>query len=707
MGVPNLTSFLAEKHKEVWQAQQVSTWVVDGRAFLYEVYDRVCKAHGDFSLARFDERVVDLLNNMHEDGMVATFVFDGAAPPEKIETHRRRGVKKTATVQKWFNGDPLGDDTLPQPVFLEMNLKRVLSTFKGKGVDFTTADFEADAPLVAVAHAKKAHIASNDSDHMLMLLPCGFVHVRDFVGRDQGIKTFKVLTSDAVQRVFNLPHTSWPRLASLVGNDYIDKDRLALFHERRLGVARENRWRVIEAVADFLHTNPSDWNKHETLSEIGREEWKFSVESYDYHNKHREVDQDAMTKCKRCTNTSCSRCACPTWRVRAARSSPDFPRQLLGMVTDGVHLCPPLLEALGNVQNPSASAWYQSRPLRACVAHVLGRELFVDWVFSWSEAAGVDYSGESVSIAKKDLPAVDLPLLSYLAQPADSQRCVTYFERATMQSEGRLEQLDSMRGFSGRLVQTASALFWARTFHQHWGRALRWPELAALVLSLVLPKANRAEIAADCGTQAPDRELAKGFAAYEACLYSAIQLHSTLGSPLGEHGELDFEYLCEARFFFVKAGSSFAVSPAEFDETVVKNFDVLLKWWLRAVSGKMEVPLGGAEFSMDGSWRFQLGESSPPLPASSGASSAGAGLEQKEKEKRKLEKALQGIGKLEARGVQALTPEEQDKVSLKAEKELQLAEIERQLRLLRADADAAPGPDKSLRHLKQWRVAIK
>lgn len=705
MGVRGLTSFMDGKHKQSWKLEEAKNLVIDGQAFLIEFYGAyVATGSLGADYIFFQKRLRAFLQDLQDDGIIASFVFDGSTPREKMETKIQREIEKILFVQQGLSPDSKfsqkcpADQKGPMPLLLVVFGKQLMQTMS---ICYVTADVEADAPLVAQAQSIDAYIVSNDSDHMLMHGPKGFIRMRDLVRREAGECEFEVLTVSAVAVALSLPAGLLPELASLIGNDYILRDRLTAFHEKVLAsLPREDReekrdWSLIVAVARWLRIHSGNTRPQDaTLDAIDEKLLDYSVASYSARGALRDIADSAMHTPAvgfRPQGVEADAGApaqdVPNWFVKEFRTSPDFPRQLMGLVVDGVHLCPALGEALR--VGKDSSAWFQSLPVRAAVALALGLERFEDWRCCLQEhksgTVEVEYRRQTVELAAfkhlDPLPTHCADLLRSAGGPAESatmedlQGLASYFLKAhkvRLPAEEFQKHMEEAQPNRGCWVQLLSIFSWVESHKAQWGQPPRWMDLAALVAMTILPPKRRVVIAQG-GQAKPAAELTQSVASFEGCLLSGIELHTTLGKPFGR---IDFKFLCDSSFLFAVLSSRPILSTTELMEGTEFGhvFTKILLWLLGVLSVHMKPVLrGAAERCLDGGWKFYSAEETP-APQSEAAKQPGDDEQATAKKKKQLEKTLRQIGELAKKSV--LNDAERDKVARKPVVEAELAALQ-------------------------------
>jgi len=706
MGVLGLTGLFTEKHGDLWAVERIERLVVDAIAFTLELYKEHCHMHLGCDYTLFVDVLKKFLEALQSDGIVATFVFDGSVPAEKMDTKVKREADKMLVAQAMFEPNAHYEGKLPEsgphPTLLGLFAK---SVFADMGISHITSDAEADASLAVMAAETGAHVCSTDSDLMLMEGPKGFVHTNNFVKRQVGECSFKVLTVDSVAKTLKLPKSRLPYLASLTGNDVIDSKKLSTFHTKVLALYDQPRegkrlWIVIEAIAQWLRVQPGNvWQTEPSLFHIPEHSWQHSLKQYSQHTGAKEISPDKTSVQSVCWSDTDSQTSPPVWIVRLLRSCPSFPRQLCGMICSGNHLCPPLIEALRDDDTKKGSAWAQSQLIRAAVAQALGLTDFTDWSCSLQKAEGpncditseVQYCGQRLSVQsfKRLLPQLPAESCAALQDPNGPEQgdLMDYFFAVLQWKEVPIANMPLV---PGRLVQLGTLHFWTTSYQSQWGCPPSWSELAAFIMLMVAsPKQRTAEVhrVSLARDNTPDKQEARVLAGFEGCLLSALELHCALGLPCGA---VDCDYLFDPPFWHVLATAAHVYPSRILGTDNTKVFDAVLRFVLTSLKDHMKRELRGtAHLRADGSWKFTA-----PKPSGSGGKAVGKTISSPAKapvakhaastaedakvsasRRKQIEKKLRQILDLESSGKE-LNAQEQQKVAQKDAFEAELAALD-------------------------------
>mmetsp|Transcript_34451 Transcript_34451/g.106989 ORF Transcript_34451/g.106989 Transcript_34451/m.106989 type:complete len:705 (-) Transcript_34451:152-2266(-) len=677
MGVFGLTTFMTERHKDRWVSKKVDNVAVDAVAFVMTLYSRYFdwKQGGDYT--GFVEKLRHLLEGLKVAEVKGIFVFDGLSPPEKDETTRARRLQKRRIVQSLWGGEDVQGEG-PVPPMIQSFAKQLVAE---SGFEFLTSDFEADAPLVKIARDRGAFIVSNDSDHMVMPGPQGFVRMADFVkkfaeGESAEDAIFPVLAVDDVAEALNLSKSRLPELATLCGNDYISREKLQGFHEdvgekehrQRTEEAPSQRtpffFKVIQCTAAYLRRHDREtWMNHPCLQAHStwtnpRKDLEYSIRSYSIDSTAEQVALDASSlKWSHQVDPSADvEGPLPAWMVSAIRTGPLFPASIGTLCVLANHHSPLLVEPI-SAEVPSV--WECCLRLRQATASVFGVSEFEDYAFRFTKDGNVDYASQLVSCAPHPphCQLSDPTLASFKCAEGPVQSTplefMEHFFAAFLWPNWR-EHIEPLAPVlpKSRWPQLAAVRYWLACK----GSEPAWVEVATFLLMLLIPPDRRRTLRSD----AVKPRCARPLAGYHACLICGLELHAALGEPCGQP---DRDYMLDGPFFHSVAGYSkvdLGAPPLAEMLPSSRDFDVLLRALLASLAGRMKPVLRGSATGRASPWTFRT----KAAQASQPAEQADAAQEKTERRLKQVNKLLAQIEKLEAKGGE-LSKDEQGKVGRK------------------------------------------
>ena len=228
MGVKGLTKFIKRQDAMLEKVQLHDTKVIiDGAYFMfymYTCYQDLDYQHGG-EYEAYEDKCRLFITNLQKCKIDPRFVFDGAndIDDKKLATLKGRGEKNIRIAGEIADGK---SSEFLRPLLTGFVLRQVLTDL---GVPFATCDFEADNEIVALANAWKCPVLANDSDFFVMDIEAGYFPLDTLDWKDvrqsEGIYFLRAhkYTFSKFCKVFMVKQDLVPLLATLSGNDYVDK----------------------------------------------------------------------------------------------------------------------------------------------------------------------------------------------------------------------------------------------------------------------------------------------------------------------------------------------------------------------------------------------------------------------------------------------------------------------------------------------------
>ncbi|KAL9553332.1 hypothetical protein MBANPS3_003331, partial [Mucor bainieri] len=261
-------------------------FIIDGNAFVYHIAfeHRTNWTHGG-QYSHIADVVTRTVDSLHRAGIRPTFLFDGALPPDKLETRVKRhksyiercastywNLKQINTSNKHADEERqngiqyYGDLFLIPPLTLEV----IVQTLKELHVEIHVCEAEADGEVVSMAARERAYVVSQDSDmHVYPDVGKGYIPFESLSipiiqdtdnSSDSNYITASVYRPEALARSLNLEPYQLPLFGTLLGNDYLDADlvRFPIGHwcsVEGIHIAKNNQSGWPKVVAEFIRRN--------------------------------------------------------------------------------------------------------------------------------------------------------------------------------------------------------------------------------------------------------------------------------------------------------------------------------------------------------------------------------------------------------------------------------------------------------------------
>ncbi|CEP09493.1 hypothetical protein [Parasitella parasitica] len=259
-------------------------FIIDGNAFVYHIAfeNRTNWTHGG-QYADIADIIVKTVDVLQRAGIRLTFLFDGALPPDKLETRvkRHKSYIERCVSTYWNlkqintgnnNADErkngiqyYGDLFLIPPLTLEV----IIQTIKELDVDVKVCKAEADGEVVIMAIKDMAYVVSQDSDMHVYphvgkgYIPLELLQVPNYQNQNSQDKEYVsagVYHPETLAKSLRLEPFQLPLFGTLLGNDYLDADlvRFPISHwcnREGIHITKNNQSGWPKVVAEFLRRN--------------------------------------------------------------------------------------------------------------------------------------------------------------------------------------------------------------------------------------------------------------------------------------------------------------------------------------------------------------------------------------------------------------------------------------------------------------------
>ncbi|KAL3858973.1 hypothetical protein ACJMK2_009218 [Sinanodonta woodiana] len=245
MGIRGLTAFIDNNPQFLQDYKLRDTRVViDGKNFyffLYDFFNIACHYGGDYNV--FCKRVRQVFSHFRTCNISPYLVFDGGYEPSdrKLATVLARASKRRYIASFISHGG--GGNILPL-----LTYEAFCNVVKEMDIPHVSCVYEADDQIAALANDWNCPVLSNDSDFYVFDLKGGFIPL-DYIdfnlcsvkshedvgksGESDHYLQVKIYHTDNLVKSFNgLDKTVLPLLATLLGNDYVDRTSFEAFYKK-------------------------------------------------------------------------------------------------------------------------------------------------------------------------------------------------------------------------------------------------------------------------------------------------------------------------------------------------------------------------------------------------------------------------------------------------------------------------------------------
>jgi hypothetical protein len=272
MGVRGLTTYINQNSEKYFENYKLSNChlIVDGNSLASVLFTKVCRNSafgGDYDT--YGHCIERCFKDFKKCGVVPVVVFDGGCEKKKLRTTRKRCESKILSLAKV---GPCSSSGQAFPLMMRKSFREVLVELD---VAFVQSDFEADAEIAALAKKLNCPVLSNDSDFFIfdvLYIPLSSLSFSSvsLVVKEKFIPC-TIYRVDMFLESFGLSKSMLPLLATLLGNDYIDRYRFNTFFNYVKTKKGKKPTQVQARIAGLL-----DWLRKETFDSALKKVCTFS-----------------------------------------------------------------------------------------------------------------------------------------------------------------------------------------------------------------------------------------------------------------------------------------------------------------------------------------------------------------------------------------------------------------------------------------------